>query len=103
MDSLADPSAALDWTRIEKDLDAEGFALTGPLLSAADCGTLRAAYDERALFRSKVVMARHNFGRGEYQYFNYPLPEQVAGLRSAFYARLAPVANRWAERLRNLR
>lgn len=90
-----DRVAALDWQAIAASLDAHGCATTGPLLSATDCAALRAAYAEEARFRSKVVMARHGFGRGEYQYFRYPLPPLVAGLRGAFYPHLAAIANRW--------
>jgi hypothetical protein len=88
---------ALDWPRLAAELDAEGAATTGPLLSAAECAALTALYDEEGRFRSKVIMARHGFGRGEYQYFRHPLPPLVAGLRGALYAALAPVANRWNE------
>ncbi|MBS7810210.1 2OG-Fe(II) oxygenase [Roseococcus pinisoli] len=88
---------ALDWARIAAELDAEGAAITGPLLSPAECAALATLYDEESRFRSKVIMARHGFGRGEYQYFSYPLPPLVAGLRGALYAALAPVANRWNE------
>jgi hypothetical protein len=89
--------AALDWARITAELDAEGAATTGPLLSAAECAELMALYDTKGPFRSKIIMARHGFGRGEYQYFSYPLPPLVAGLRGALYAALAPIANRWNE------
>jgi len=91
--------AALDWRRIAADLDERGCAVTGPLLTPAECAALAGLYDEDAAFRSRVVMARHGFGRGEYKYFAYPLPETVAALRGALYPHLAPVANRWAERL----
>lgn len=87
----------LDWARIAKDLEADGAATTGPLLSAAECAELTALYDQEGLFRSKVIMARHGFGRGEYKYFSYPLPDLIADLRPALYARLAPIANRWNE------
>jgi hypothetical protein len=82
------------------DLDARGFARTGPLLSARECEALAAAYDDDARFRSRVVMARHGFGSGEYKYFTRPLPPVVAALRESFYPRLVPIANAWAERLR---
>ncbi len=94
--ALAGVVAALDFERIEGDLAAQGWALTSPLLSAAQCGSLVGAYDEPALFRSRIVMARHGFGRGEYQYFTYPLPPLVAALRTAFYPPLAAIANRWS-------
>jgi hypothetical protein len=91
------PVEQLDWARIAAELDAEGAATTGPLLSAAECAELTSLYDEEGRFRSKVIMARHGYGSGEYQYFRNPLPPVVAGLRSALYAALAPVANRWNE------
>lgn len=91
--------AALDWARIESELDAQGVGLTGPLLDAGACAALRGLYGEPARFRSRIVMARHGFGRGEYQYFAHPLPEPIAALRPLVYARLAPIANRWNETL----
>jgi len=87
--------ARLDWAAMEADLDAFGCATTGPLLTAAECAGLASQYPVDRLFRSRVVMARHGFGRGEYRYYAYPLPDLVAGLRAAFYPRLAPLANRW--------
>lgn len=92
--------ATLDWERITADLDADGCAVTGPLLSEAECNTLRDSYDVDRLFRTHVIMARHGFGLGEYKYFSYPLPEIVADLRERVYARLAPLANSWAEIMR---
>ena len=89
--------AALDWPRVSADLDAQGWAVLDRLLTPERCAGIAGLYDEDGRFRSKVVMARHGFGRGEYQYFAYPLPDLVAGLRGAFYPRLAPVANRWNE------
>lgn len=99
MNSLADRIAALDWPRITADLDARGGAASGVLLSAEECTALAALYDEPARFRSRIVMARHGFGSGEYQYFAAPLPAPVATLRESLYRHLAPIANRWAERL----
>jgi hypothetical protein len=87
--------AALDWPRIAHDLDAAGWATTGPVLSPAACEALAAGYDAQAQFRATVVMARHGFGRGEYRYYAYPLPGPVAALRTALYPPLAEVANRW--------
>lgn len=87
--------AAFDWTRIEIDLDTRGCARLEGLLDSAQCATLANLYDIDARFRSRVVMARHGYGRGEYRYFNYPLPDLVANLRSAAYPRLVPLANRW--------
>jgi uncharacterized protein len=92
---LAERVAAIDWARVSVDLDAEGSALIDRLISPAECEALASLYPVEALFRSRVVMARHGFGRGEYKYFSYPLPGLVEGLRSALYPRLAPIANRW--------
>ncbi|MFT3725752.1 MAG: 2OG-Fe(II) oxygenase [Hyphomonadaceae bacterium] len=90
---------ALDWDGMGEALDDGGAVVTPPLLDAATCARLRAAYEDDALFRSKVVMARHGFGRGEYKYFAYPMPEVVSALRTALYPKLALIANRWEERL----
>jgi len=87
--------AALDWAAIAAALDADGHALIPGLLNAADCTALATLYEQETCFRSRVVMARHGFGQGEYQYFAYPLPEPVAALRTACYPQLAPIANRW--------
>jgi uncharacterized protein len=92
--------AALDWTRIGDDLAAHGCAVIGPLLSQEQCESLASLYAEEELFRSRVIMARHGFGRGEYKYFAYPLPELVAALRAELYPPLAAIANRWNELLR---
>jgi len=85
----------LDWPRIESDLDARGNALVEGLIEPERCAELAALYADDSRFRSRVVMARHGYGRGEYRYFCYPLPKTVATLRSAFYPHLAPIANRW--------
>jgi len=85
----------LDWARIEGELDAFGCATTGPLLDEAACAALAARYDDDTGFRSRIVMARHGFGRGEYKYFAAPLPDAVAALRAGFWPHLAPIANRW--------
>ncbi len=90
---------ALDWKRIAGELDARGWALTGPVLDDADCAVLAGLYEQEAGFRSRVVMARHGFGQGEYRYFSYPLPEPVQALREGLYPPLAWVANRWMARL----
>lgn len=82
-----------------RDLDAEGYAVR-PLLTPAACEDLAAMYDQAALFRKRIVMEQRAYGRGEYQYFAYPLPETVSGLRAALYPALALVANAWSERLR---
>ena len=90
---------ALDWPRIAADLDGQGWAVTGPVLSPERCAELTDLYPREAGFRSRVIMARHGFGQGEYKYFSYPLPPPVAALRRDLYAPLATVANRWAQRL----
>jgi uncharacterized protein len=86
---------SLDWTAITSALDAQGCATTGALLSADQCAALAQSYPADAPFRSRIVMSRHGFGRGEYKYFAYPLPEIVAALRTALYPPLAQIANRW--------
>ena len=93
--TLATRIAALDWAGIAAELDADGCATTGSLLAPEQCAALAASYASDTLFRSRVVMARHGFGRGEYKYFAYPLPDLVAELRNAFYPPLADIANRW--------
>jgi hypothetical protein len=91
--------AALDWPRIEADLDVQGWALTGPALDPAACAQIAGLYEDDAPFRSRVVMARHGFGKGEYRYFAYPLPDRVAALRESLYPPLAAFANGWMARL----
>ena len=93
--SIAARVDALDWPRIAADLDAQGWATTGALLDADTCRALAASYADDAAFRSRIVMARHGFGKGEYKYFAYPLPSLVTELRTAFYPHLADVANAW--------
>ncbi|WP_426174247.1 2OG-Fe(II) oxygenase [Massilia sp. TWR1-2-2] len=83
------------WQRIAADLDEHGCAVVPGLLTAAECAAYAAAYDSPQLYRSRVVMERHGFGRGEYQYFAYPLPPALAELRAALYPQLAAIANRW--------
>jgi uncharacterized protein len=89
--------AGLDWNRLERDIDRLGWATTGPVLTGEECAVLAASYDDDGLYRSRVVMARHGFGQGEYRYFAYPLPPLVERLRSGLYERLVPLANRWRE------
>jgi hypothetical protein len=95
--SIAARVSSLDWERIASDLDVHGCATTGTVLTPQECATLAASYETDALFRSRVIMARHGFGRGEYKYFAYPLPAAIAALRESFYPPLAAVANRWNE------
>ncbi|MBL4740689.1 MAG: 2OG-Fe(II) oxygenase [Sneathiella sp.] len=90
-------SKNIDWVKIEGDLQKSGFASFGKLLSSDQSDGLAALYSKSENFRSKVVMSRHNFGKGEYQYFSYPLPVQIGKMRRAFYEGLAPIANKWAQ------
>ena len=92
--------AAVDWDRVAADLDAQGFAVVPGLLSARECRSVSSLYPVDARFRSHIVMARHGFGRGEYKYFSYPLPDLVLSLRSEIYPHLSRVANRWNEAMR---
>jgi hypothetical protein len=93
--SVAHRVEGIDWERVSRDLDSEGGGAIEGLLSRSECESLVALYSEDRRFRSRVVMARHGFGRGEYQYFSYPLPRLIAQLRVAFYPRLIETANRW--------
>ena len=86
---------AIDWPSVSRSLDAQGSAVIGRLLSPDECDALVALYPGETRFRSRVVMAKHGFGRGEYKYFSYPLPELIGGLRTALYPPLAEIANRW--------
>lgn len=88
----------LPWTGLQQALDARGYALAPKLLTTAECKVLAQCYDS-PIFRSRILMARHNFGRGEYQYFSYPLPDTVAQLRSSLYPRLAAIASGWNRRM----
>jgi uncharacterized protein len=92
---LAARLEAIDWAQAGGDLDAQGCAVLKGLLSAEECGALTALYPDDRHFRSRVVMGRHGFGRGEYKYFSYPLPDLIAQLRPLLYAQLCGVANRW--------
>jgi hypothetical protein len=95
MNDIAHRIADLDWPRIEGGLDADGYAVTGPLLTSTECATVSAGFDADTAFRNRVVMARHGYGQGEYRYYTYPLPALIEALRTALYPRLAAVANRW--------
>jgi hypothetical protein len=88
---------AINWAQATSDLDAQGCAVLKGLMSPAECRELAGLYPDEKQFRSRVVMGRHGFGRGEYKYFSYPLPDLIAGLRPALYANLCGVANRWNE------
>lgn len=89
----------IDWDAVRAGLDDGGHAVVPGLLSVASCEVLAALYDRPEGFRSTVTMARHGFGRGEYRYFSYPLPDLVAGLRRSLYPGLAAIANLWGRRL----
>ena len=97
---LADRVESLDWPQIESDLESDGCAIAKGLLLPDQCRALAALYPQDEPFRSRVVMARHGFGRGEYKYFTYPLPEAVATLRRSLYPHLAAVANRWNQAMK---
>ena len=94
---LSDRIASLDWHLISARLDSHGCALVKAILSDEQCRELANGYTDEKQFRSRVVMARHGFGRGEYKYFRYPLPAPVAQLRTALYPPLSEIANRWNE------
>jgi uncharacterized protein len=98
--SVRERVRGLDWQRLSEELDLSGNAVIQGLLTAAECEALAGFYTAEASFRSRVVMARHGFGRGEYKYFAYPLPQIVAELRTTLYPYLAPIANRWNEQMR---
>jgi uncharacterized protein len=91
--------AALDWSNVSSQLDGFGNAVIEGLLAANECHAVSALYPDDGQFRSHVHMARHGFGKGEYKYFKYPLPDLISGLRAALYPRLAVVANAWNERM----
>jgi hypothetical protein len=88
---------AIEWTQVTEALDAQGCAVLKNLLTSEQCRAMSALYQDEAYFRSRIVMGRHGFGRGEYQYFSYPLPPLIQQLRPALYAQLTGIANRWNE------
>ncbi|MER2513984.1 MAG: 2OG-Fe(II) oxygenase [Nitrosomonas ureae] len=97
---IADPIKAIDWKRISDNLDAQGFTVIENLVAPEECEALIGLYPRDEIFRSRVVMERHGFGRGEYKYFSYPLPGIISELRTSIYPWLAPIANRWNEAMR---
>jgi hypothetical protein len=90
---------ALDWVALREQLDTTGHAITAPLLDAGECAALSGLFDD-GRFRTTIDMARHNFGDGRYRYFDHPLPDTIAALRTSFYRHLAPIANDWSQLLR---
>lgn len=89
----------IDTSALDGDLEAQGWSVLPNLLTAPQCDDISALYGNDEGFRSRVVMARHGFGRGEYRYFSYPLPPLIQQLRTTLYPRLAPLANHWHERM----
>jgi len=87
----------LDWQQVSNELDQQGYGILGGLVRSEECDALASLYSEDQRFRSRIVMERFSFGRGEYKYFDYPLPDTVSGLRSALYSHLQPIANHWNE------
>jgi uncharacterized protein len=96
-----DRVAGVDWRQAAASLDERGYATTAALLTSEQCHGLAALYEQEEAFRSRVVMQRHGFGSGEYKYLRYPMPPIVEALRQSIYPQLAPIANRWRERLRD--
>jgi hypothetical protein len=96
--SIVERVDAIDWPAVGGELDDVGVALTGPLLSVAECRALVALYDDESRFRSTIDMARHRFGEGQYRYFDHPLPDPVTQLRAAFWPHLLPIVRDWAAR-----
>jgi hypothetical protein len=94
-DPLAARLGRVDWAAMARDIDAHGCAVVGPLLTPDECASLAALYPQDTPFRSRVIMQRHGFGKGEYKYFSYPLPDLIAELRSGLYPHLADIANGW--------
>jgi uncharacterized protein len=100
LDGIAPRIEHLDWPRVHSDLNVLGYARLDNLLTPTECGEVAAMYPEDERFRSRVVMARHGFGRGEYKYFRYPLPDLVEQLRAGLYQEFAAIANRWNEAMK---
>src|SRR5690242_8976657 len=97
---IAQRIEGLDWAELQGNLHERGFALTPAILSSAECRELAGLYQRQEGFRSHILMARYRFGRGEYKYFDYPLPPMVQAIRESVFPPLAAVANVWNERLR---
>jgi uncharacterized protein len=99
-ETIAERLSSIAWERVDSDLNEYGGTVLEQLLTPDECESVTAMYPDDAAFRSRVVMARHGFGRGEYKYFRYPLPKLVEDARTHLYPRLVPIANRWNEALR---
>jgi hypothetical protein len=89
----------VDWTRVHSELDLQGWSLVPQLLTLAEADLIASLYKNEKIFRSRIIMNQHGFGRGEYKYFSYPLPPLIQALRTATYPYLAPIANRWHQRM----
>src|SRR5215510_6846725 len=98
--SISDRIASLDWAALTKELNSFGCTIVKSILTRDECRTLAGMYERDEIFRSTIVMARHGFGRGEYKYWSYPLPEIVQQLREELYSPLAAVANRWNQAMK---
>ena len=97
VEEIAHRVEAVDWDQVSSSLDAEGNAMIGGLLKPEECREIAGFYNQDDIFRSRVIMGRHGFGKGEYKYFSYPLPDIVQCLRTAVYPHLAPIGNKWNE------
>src|SRR5215468_10720347 len=99
--AIQERANAIDWENAAKQLSENGYALTGPLFAPEECHALVEHFSQEKYFRSHVVMERYRFGKGDYKYFRYPLPESVESLRTATYPHLAKIANDWNSQLGN--
>jgi hypothetical protein len=99
MEPITKRLQAIAWDEVSEAMTRDGYAVTPALLTDEECATLIASYENESLFRSRIVMARFGFGRGEYKYFKNPLPPLIRDLRQELYPRLAPIANQWAEKI----
>ena len=97
--STTDRVAQINWTSVANELNSQGAAILEKLLPPGECRNIAALYPDDGKFRSHIIMARHGFGKGEYKYFAYPLPDLIGNLRTALYSKLAPIANHWNERM----
>jgi len=97
---MTDKINSLDWNTITEDMHSQGYALASEILTSNQCKEIIHLYENQDLFRKTVVMERHRFGKGEYKYFDYPLPQAIQELRETIYARLSPIANQWMKALR---